>query len=359
MQLGPATLARPVRVPDASLRDVAVFAQDEWRFHPRMSLVAGVRGDFYNVTSKATPGYDISSVVAGARPAIDPTTLPDPNGATYTRKALTGDVGLVANAGGQVSPFVRVGRSYRHPNLEEMFYSGPATAGSIAPNVRVKPETGSNVDFGATLNLPRVSGGAFAFVNQYKDFVAQDLVVATTPSGGLAQATNYANVRIAGLELSGTTPFVFSQGVITISASAALTRGTITDGVDPLDGRPLDGAPADNITPVKVVASARFTEAGGRWWVEYGVRKQTDVTRVTPTLLTSPFRIAQDLLSLDGFTVQRLGWGLDLSRGRDKARLHLAVENLANTYYREHFQFAPSRGRTFTVNVALGALDAR
>ena len=39
-----------------------------------------------------------------------------------------------------------------------------------------------------------------------------------------------------------------------------------------------------------------------------GVRTQTDVTRITPTLLTSPFRIAQDLLSLDGFTVQRLGW---------------------------------------------------
>ena len=201
---------------------MAVFAQDEWRFHSRTSLVASLRGDFYNVTSEATPGYDVSSIVAGAKPPVDPSTLPDPNGATYTRQALTGDIGLIGNTGGQVGPFVRIGRSYRHPNLEEMFYSGPATAGSIAPNVKVKPETGVTFDLGANVNARRFSGGAFLFVNQYKDFVAQDLVVATTPTGALAQATNYADVRIFGLELSGATPLVFNRGVVTLGASGEL-----------------------------------------------------------------------------------------------------------------------------------------
>jgi hypothetical protein len=84
------------------------------------------------------------------------------------------------------------------------------------------------------------------------------------------------------------------------------------------------------------------------------VRTQTDVTRITPTLLTSPFRIAQDLLSLDGFTVHRLGWGVFLTRGQDRLGLNFAIENLANTYYREHFQFAPSRGRSFTVGLNVG-----
>jgi hemoglobin/transferrin/lactoferrin receptor protein len=359
VQLGPPSLARPVRVPNASLRDVALFLQDEWRLRSKVSLVAGLRGDFYNVRNEAMAGYDVTALVAGAQPAIDPSTLPNPNGATYTRRALTGDVGLVANAGGRVSPFARIGRSYRHPNLEEMFFAGPATAGNIAPNVKVRPETGVNVDFGANLNLPRFTGGAFAFVNQYKDFVAQDLVVATTPSGGLAQATNYADVRISGLELSGSSPVTTQYGVITLSASGAFTRGTITDGINPLDRTPLDGAPADNITPAKVLAAVRFTESRGRWWAEYGVRTQTDVTRVTPTLLTTPFRIAQDLLSLDGFTVQRLGWGVDVSRGRDRLALVFAVENLANRYYREQFQFAPSRGRTFTINLSVGALEGR
>ena len=355
VQLGPPTVAHPVRVPDASLRDVALFVQDEWRLRPSISLVAGLRGDFYRVTTRATPGYDVSAVVAGANPAIDPSTLPNPNGETVARRSLTGDLGVVANAGGRFSPFARYGRSYRHPNLEEMLFAGPATAGSIAPNVKVKPETGHNMDLGATFALGRVSGGAYVFVNQYQDFVVQDLVVAVTPAGGLAQATNYADVRIHGLELSASAPLVIERGVITLTGAAALTRGTITDGVNPLDKSALDGEPADNITPVKVTAAARFTENGGRWWVEYGMRTQTDVTRVTPTLFQSPFRIAQDLLSLEGFAVHRLGWGVSLTQGRGRLDLTFAVENLANTYYREHFQFAPSRGRSFTVGLSTGS----
>ena len=89
--------------------------------------------------------------------------------------------------------------------------------------------------------------------------------------------------------------------------------------------------------------------------MEYGVRTQTKVSRVTPTLLSSPFAIAQDLLSLDGFTVQRLAWGIALAGGRDRLGLIFAVENLANIYYREHFQFAPGRGRSFTVGISAGA----
>jgi outer membrane receptor for ferrienterochelin and colicin len=54
-------VANPVRVPNASLRDIAVFAQDEWRIRPNLSLIAGLRGDFFNVTTEATPGYDVSS----------------------------------------------------------------------------------------------------------------------------------------------------------------------------------------------------------------------------------------------------------------------------------------------------------
>jgi outer membrane receptor protein involved in Fe transport len=354
VQLGPPTIAHPVRVPDASLRDIAVFAQDEWRLRSNMSLVVGLRGDFYNVTTDATPGYDVAAVVAGANPAVNPATLPDPNGATYSREALTGDIGLVANTGGRVSPFVRIGRSYRHPNLEELLFAGPATAGSIAPNVQLEPEEGINFDGGAKFNFPHVSGGAYAFVNQYTNFIVQDLTTAVTPSGPLVQTTNYADVRIHGVELSADAPIVFRQGIVTLSASSALMRGTITKGINPLDGSSLDGEPADNITPLKALVAVRFTDPRGRWWAEYGVRTQTDVTRVTPTLLTSPFRIAQDLLSLEGFTVQRLGWGVSLTPGRDRLRLTFAIENLANLYYREHFQFAPARGRTFTIGVGVG-----
>jgi hemoglobin/transferrin/lactoferrin receptor protein len=352
--LGPPSTAHPVRVPDASLADLAFFAQDEWRVRKDVSVVAGLRGDFYRVVTEATPGYSVDPVVAGAVPPIDPATLPDPAGSHYNRQALTGDVGLILNADGRFNPFVRVGRSFRHPNLEEMLFAGPATIGSIAPNVLVEPETGINFDAGLKFRTSHVTGGVYGFTNWYSNFIAQDLVVATTPAGPLAQATNYADVRIAGVEASGDAPIAVRYGVFTLSGSAAFLRGTIVEGTDPLTGASLAGTPADNITPLRVLANVRFTDIGGRWWAEYGMRAQTDVTRVAQAMLESPFLIAQDLLSLNGFDVHRIGGGMELGRGRQRVALTYAVENLTNRFYREHFQFAPARGRSFTVGLTFG-----
>ena len=352
--LGPASIAHPVRVPDASLRNIGIFAQDEWRVRPSLSVIAGLRGDFYNVTTEPTPGYDVQSLIANATPAIDQSKLPDPAGATYARKALTGDIGIVSNANGAINPFIRFGRSYRHPNLEEMLFAGPATTGSLVPNVTVEPETGNNLDAGVKFRAGRLSGGAYYFLNQYQNFIAQDLVVAANASGALAQSRNFGDVRVTGVELSAALPMTFRPGVVTLTGAAALTRGTVLEGSNPLDNSSLAGTPFDNITPSKVIVNARFTQSRGRWWAEYGVRAQSEVTRVAETLLDSPFLIAQDLLTLQGFAVQRFGGGINLARGRDRAALTGAVENLGDRYYREHFQFAPARGRSFTVGLTVG-----
>ena len=143
--------------------------------------------------------------------------------------------------------------------------------------------------------------------------------------------------------------------MLTLAGAAAFTRGTITDGVNPLDGSSLAGTPADNITPAKVLLSARFTGGSGKWWAEYGVRAQADVRRVAETLLDSPFVTAQDLLSLDGFAIQRIGWGVNVARARNRVGLVFAVENLTNRFYREQFQFAPARGRSLTAGLNIGA----
>jgi outer membrane receptor protein involved in Fe transport len=45
---------------------------------------------------------------------------------------------------------------------------------------------------------------------------------------------------------------------------------------------------------------------------------------------------------------------VNLLERRETVALTFAVENLANSYYREQFQFAPSRGRTFTVGLSAG-----
>jgi outer membrane receptor protein involved in Fe transport len=191
-------------------------------------------------------------------------------------------------------------------------------------------------------------------VNQYQNFIAQDQVVASNSSGQIAQTRNIGGVRIGGLEANASAPFVTNVGVLTLTGSGAYLRGTVLDGTNAITNKSLAGTPADDITPFKFVGSARFTDVHNKWWVEYGVRTQTKVNRVADTLLQSPFLIAQDLLSLDGFTIQRVGAGYTLTQGPRRARLTFAVENLGNKYFREQFQFAPARGRSMTIGMSVG-----
>jgi hemoglobin/transferrin/lactoferrin receptor protein len=336
-----------VRVPDSSFSDIGFFAQDEWSLTGTMRLVAGLRVDGYRVTSKATPGYDVLSLTAGANPPIDPAALPDANGSRISRTAVTGDFGAVYRLSGAVNLRARVGRSYRHPNLEELLYSGPATVGAIVPNMAVRPEVGNNTDAGITVRAGRVSGSVSYFHNSYDGFISTE-IVATTPSGPISQAVNFSDVRIQGIEGDLDLPIVMRPGVLTFFGNAAFTRGTVLSGANPLTGASLAGTPQDNITPLKVMGGVRFNDSRDRWWVEYGVRAQADVTRVAETVLESPYLIPQDLLGLAGFTVQRVAWGVNFHPRTGRLGLVFAVENLADEYYREQFQFAPARGRTFT-----------
>ena len=343
----------PVRVPNSSFRDVGVFLQDEWDVRPDVRVSAGLRIDGYRVATQATPGYNVSGLVAGAAPPIDPATLPNENGDRISRTAVTGEAGVVLWSARPASVFAHYVRSYRHPNLEELLFSGQATTGNIVPNITVQPETGHNVDIGTRLRLGRIAASAVYFHNLYDNFISTE-IVADSPAGTISQAINLARVRIQGIETQADVPVV--AGGLTWLPRIAYTwnRGTVLDGTSPLSGLSLAGEPQDNITPHKLLASVRVGDRGERWWADYSLRAQPEVARVSPLLSESPFLIAQDVYSLQGFSVQRVAAGWNWRRGADRLGLVFAVDNLTNEFYREQFQFAPARGRSFTVAVTVG-----
>jgi hemoglobin/transferrin/lactoferrin receptor protein len=351
--LGPPVVNHPVRVPNSTFRDLGVFVQDEWDVHPAVRLTAGLRLDAYRVATDPTPGYDVDDLVSGAEPAIDPATLPDVNGDRISRTSVTGEAGVVLWSAQPVSLFAHYVRSYRHPNLEELLFSGPATAGNIVPNVTVEPETGHNVDVGARINLARVVASAAWFHNVYDGFISTE-IVADSPAGTISQAINLARVRIQGLETQVHVPMV-AGGLNWLPHLAwSWTRGTVLEGTSPLTGASLDGEPQDNISPNKLMASLRVGDRGERWWADYSVRAQSEVARISPLLSASPFLIAQDVYSLQGFAVQRVAVGYNWRSGNDRLGLTFAVDNLTDRFYREQFQFAPARGRSFTFAVTVG-----
>jgi outer membrane receptor protein involved in Fe transport len=354
--LGPPSVTHPVRVPNATFQDVGVFVQDEWDVTSDVRLTGGLRVDGYRVRTKNTPGYEIDSLIAGAVPAIDAATLPNVDGDKISRTAVTGEAGVVVWSGRPLSLFGHYVRSYRHPNLEELLFAGPATAGSIVPNITVEPETGHNVDVGARFRAPFVDGSLSYFNNTYRNFISTE-IVANVESGSsvdsISQAINLAKVRIQGVELEASTPFGAGPLNVLPFGSVSYNRGTVLEGTTPLSGLSLDNEPQDNITPWKLSGGLRVSDQAERWWGAYSVRAVTRVTRVSPLLRESPFLIAQDLLGLDGFSVHRIAAGYDWRRGSQWIGLIAAVDNLSDRFYREHFQFAPSRGRSFTLSLSV------
>jgi outer membrane receptor protein involved in Fe transport len=343
----------PQRVPVSRFANLGAFFQDEYQATDKLRFIGGVRFDRFNVESLPTPGYNpVITGLAQTVPPVDLTTLPNVNGQDITRNAVTGSFGVIYRVIPRVSLTGRIGRSYRHPNLEELFFAGPATIGNIIPNVRVEPETGINLDFGVKVRTDKYAASVSYFTNRYRNFISTE-VIGSSPAAGsggsISQAINFARLRLSGFEADLEVPRTFGSVVVTPVAQAAYLRGTILSGANPLTGVSLAGRPADNITPLKAIGGVRLNDQPNRVWGEYSARIQTRVERVSPLLTTSVFAIAQDYFGLNGFTVHNLRGGYNWRGERTRVGVVLGLENVGDKFYREQFQFAPARGRTFTV----------
>lgn len=352
ISFGPPVTTFPQRVPKSDFQNLAFFAQDEYDATRWLRLVGGVRVDRFDVTSQITPGYDpILPGLLNAVPAIDLTKLPRAAGEEIKRTTITGDLGVVIRPKETISFSARVGRSFRHPNLEELFFSGPATLGNAIPNITVKPETGVNIDAGVRVRKSRYTASFNYFNNDYRNFISFETVSSSPSIGLILQAVNFAKLRIQGFEFDSEYSFNAGRSNFTPFITVAYLRGQISEATNPFTGATLRDVPADNISPLKAVAGLRWEQSARRFWAEYNVRAQAHVERVSPLLSESPFLIAQDLFALAGFGVHTVRGGYNFQRESSRVALTLGLENLSNEFYREQFQFAPSRGRSVTVGL--------
>ncbi len=58
-------------------------------------------------------------------------------------------------------------------------------------------------------------------------------------------------------------------------------------------------------------------------------------------------------MALDGYAIHRFAVGYDWRHGDQSIGVVAAVDNLTDEFYREQFQFAPARGRSFTLSLAV------
>ena len=87
-------------------------------------------------------------------------------------------------------------------------------------------------------------------------------------------------------------------------------------------------------------------------------RKILGVPKERPGMVTDPARVRRtdpgDPEKCPVFTLHRVAWGVNIGQAAtNRLGLVFAVENLTDVFYREQFQFAPSRGRSFTIGLHL------
>ncbi len=352
--LGPPSVTFPQRVPKSNFKNLGLFVQNEYDVTRWLRLVGGLRVDRFDIDTLATTGYNpLLPGIDQATPPIDLSKLPSVSGSSINRTTVTGDIGAILRVTDDFSLSGRVGRSYRHPNLEELFFTGPATVGNIIANTEVKPETGINVDVSAKLRKSRYAGSFNYFNNTYRNFISTEIISNAPASGLISQAINFARVRIQGFETDGEVTLNWGNSIFTPFLAVGYLHGQILEAVNPFTRAALNDVPADNISPLKAVSGVRWQTRGGWFWSEYNVRAQAKVDRVSPLLAESPFIIAQDLFGLRGFGVHTLRGGINVQRERSRTSFTLGLENLGNKFYREQFQFAPARGRSFTIGTVI------
>jgi hemoglobin/transferrin/lactoferrin receptor protein len=314
--LGPPIVEESDRpqVPNAKLRNLGVFLQDQLEVSPRATVILGFRYHDVRAATEATPGFAGDPIED-----TDRTVVAAANGIFE----LTENINLVGS----------IGRGFRAPNLVERFFDGPTPEGGAfqSPNPDLEPETSLNVDLGARLQQERLYLEAFAFRNRI------DEGIRIAPTGEIVDGLpEFRNVNVdellfRGIELSGD---VFPYGGLYAGGNY-----TWLDSEDANDS----SNPVGESFSIKLNLHAGYRDARDRFWLEYGLRyngKRDDVIQADnpigstlPAFTTHAIRAGATVLRAAGIT-QRIG---------------MTIENLTDELYAESANasfFRPAAGRS-------------
>ena len=326
----------PVRVPNASFRDIGIFVQDEWNVSPaRPADRRASRGRLpRDDRSDAGLRRDARSSPA-PQPPIDPATLPDVNGDRISRTARHGRS--------------RRDRSGRDRPVRRSRTTCTAIAIRISRSccspVRRRPATSCQT----SRSSPRpattwTSARAFACrasPDRSRTSTTRTAISSRPRSWPISPPDE---LGLAG-DQSGEGAHPGHRGARPTSRSSPagsiwLPHATVAFNArhrarrhDPVSGESLAGEPQDNITPLKIVgglcASATGAIAGGRPTTS---RIEAEVTRVSPLCPSRRSSSRRICSALDGLRrAARWRSATTGARAASGSGITLAVDNLDRT----------------------------
>lgn len=334
-------------VPDASLTNVSVFAQDEFRLTDRLKFVGGFRIDTFRTSSEPTTGFAIPATFTQSQ--IEDLGLQGlTEGLGVTNTAFTGDFGAVFKATENVMLSARIGRSFRTPNIFERFFTDFGSVGGfVVGNPNLEAETGINFDTSAKIRTSRFASSFTYFNNYYKDFLSTVSAIdrngapISIPRGNLppipvSQTQNIARARIQGVEIEFEAPIQTKWGFLTPNGNFSYLRGNNLTSDTPLDF----------ISPYRTNAGMGWRNSARTYFVDYSARIVGKQSRLSPAFLVSNGGTEP------GFVTHNLSGGYHFRRERYNFNINVSVSNLFNRFFSEQFVFAPARGRSYTIGTS-------
>jgi outer membrane receptor protein involved in Fe transport len=400
--------------PDSVYRNLGWFSLLEYEPLGWLRLTGGLRVDNWRTEAKVTGGFplttesailDASFSALAARPGainVDGASgiIQLVNGASGIRTdktSVTGNVGAVLRLPGRVNPYFRWSTSYREPGVTERYilrdFGDPTFSVLLVPNTALKPERGSNYEFGVKIERERWSGAVGYFRNNLRDFIrnefSETLFVPADAARGLlplspffpfhgvlyVQRANTARARIQGVEAAyeigvplgragslapyGTLGWLKGSDLTPDGNALELIRNFYNRADTPL---PLRGstsdAPLSSISPFGATFGARYSDRRGVWSGQYEVRYQARVKRVDPLDLATAISTQYgSFASLSRLTKHSLRAVYNYRRERYRLALTFGVDNLTNRFYFEPFQTAPARGRSLVFGATMDLFD--
>lgn len=400
--------------PDSVYRNLSWFNLVEYEPFKWLRLTGGWRVDNWQTRVKITPGFPLSTETAildasfnslkahpgsinigGASGIIQ--LINGESDIKTSKTSVTGNLGLVLRLPGRLNPYFRWGTSYREPGVTERYilrdFGDPTFSVLLVPNTALKPERGSNYEFGVKIERERVLASVGYFRNNLKDFIRNEfsdtLFVAADPAHGLepispafplhgvlyVQRANTARTRIQGLEVAYEIGAPLGRaGSITPYGTMAWLKGsdlTPDDNalrlIEDFYNRPetplrlrgsTSDAPLSSISPFGATFGARYSDRRGVWAGHYEVHHQARVTRVDPLdLVTAISTQYGSFASLSPFTKHSLRAVYNYRREKYRMSLTFGVDNITDHLYFEPFQTAPAPGRSFVFGTTMDLFD--
>jgi outer membrane receptor protein involved in Fe transport len=400
--------------PDSVYRNFGWFNLLEYEPVRWLRLTGGLRVDNWQTEARVTEGFPLSTESAildasfnelAARPgainvggASGIIQLVSGAGRIETSKtSITGNLGLVLRLPGSINPYFRWGTSYREPGVTERYilrdFGDPTFSVLLVPNTALKPERGSNYEFGVKIERERLLASVAYFRNNLRDFIRNEfsgtLFVPADRARGLlplspffpvhgvlyVQRANTARARIQGIEAAyeiglplgragsltpyGTMGWLKGSDLTPDSNALTLIRNFYNRADTPvrLRGSASD-APLSSISPFGATFGARYGDRQGVWSGFYEIRYQARAERVDPLDLTTAISTQYgSFASLSPFTKQTFRVVYNYRRERYRVSLTFGVDNLTDRLYFQPFQTAPAPGRSLVFGATMELFD--